>query len=1258
MADERDQRYSRSYGAAVVASVGTVVAAVVGYLTNVLTSSWSWALFSALAALVAVAAVLPFAAEKIERQRQRQAEELRLRAERRAAVAGRDRERVAALRSHFQSRAQGLTPSWSRREWYFTGRERVLSEIVDWMAVPDSDIRVRVITGGPGSGKSAVLGRIVTFVLPALRAGVPVQELARAGPGVIPPAGSIHSAVSAQGRTVDQVAAAIGEDMGLTASTASELLAGLHDRRRGEPAVVVVDAVDEAAEPGRLIYELLEPLASASRRTGVRLLAGMRPGLNRHLVRQFGPEAAEMDLDSTAYWDQRDVAAYVRRCLLAEDEQDLPTPYRGQPELARRVADAVAASAGRSFLIAQLTGFALAAAPAVTDPELTGGQRRFPDNVGAAMDEYLVRFAADRRRVRDLLLPLAWAEGDGLADRRAWAQLATELGTGSYTGQDITWLLRDTSAADLLQRTERDGEARYRLFHAALSEHLRAVSEAEHPAADIQRRFAKGLIGLVPSDEQGLNWLHADSYTRAYLATHAAAGGVLDGLAQDTRFLVAAGPDRLLPALQTCQSGRAQAIAGVVERIGSPFLRSAVGERASYLEMSARKHGEIELADAVAALPVERPWSLPWAHWAEGDQLIRGKTVGQHPGYVVGVAVTSADDQPCVVSASKWAVQMRRLADATPTGPAIQDWPAPIEAIAVTEGPEPVLVTRHENGQIRRWDLAAGAPVGDETEPGNISRNDWGMSPVIRYRDRELLVTKSGESGDSVQLIDVATGEQIGDSLIVANLEHILAVKVIGDRLLLLAGVKGCQAGVWDVPAQSPVAEPFAPFGVKNVDERYSAIWCGDLAEYDGRVIAVLGGGVNLPMDSRIAVWDVASREAIGGDLTGHRFGVMAMKVESTDTRQTICTGGGDGTVRCWLWPQGDLNGEPIFAHAGGADYIATVQTDGQLTVISAGRDGAVRAWDLGLIRSAQPDPDATVRELVCSSPNGQEIVTGITGGGQSMTTWNSTTGQKIIDWDVGGGSTSAVGVDISGQTLIATSGHEADIRIWNPTSGQLEMSLHLPEGTDITSLAACNAGGQSFLAAVSTDGRLHVWDVAARTPLYAPIACGLTYAHLAIESIDDMPHIVTSSRSDDRPCLWNLATGERSNTILQPRQHDDNVNIASLAVGNFDSKPVAVAISGGGRCCAWDLRDGTLLLDSELDDGHGMALWCVTIGNLKGRNVIVSSGYAGAVTLWNLDASIAQIIETGSPVYSLAIDARKRIICGGIMGTLAIEIT
>jgi WD40 repeat protein len=128
------------------------------------------------------------------------------------------------------------------------------------------------------------------------------------------------------------------------------------------------------------------------------------------------------------------------------------------------------------------------------------------------------------------------------------------------------------------------------------------------------------------------------------------------------------------------------------------------------------------------------------------------------------------------------------------------------------------------------------------------------------------------------------------------------------------------------------------------------------------------------------------------------------------------------------------------------------------------------------------------------------------------------------------------------------------------------------------------------------------------------------------------VPHIVTISGSDTRPRLWNLATGEASSTTFQPRQSEELDSISDLAVGNLDGKQVAICVAL--RCYVWDLSDGTLLLDSELDDGHG------------------------AVTLWNLDGSITQIIETGSPVFSLAIDGQKRIICSGIMGILTTEIT
>lgn len=74
--------------------------------------------------------------------------------------------------------------------------------------------------------------------------------------------------------------------------------------------VVLVDAVDEAADPYQLIVELLEPVASAAGRTKVRLLVGTRPGGENGLLRLLGASAVIVDLDSPANLDARDIGLY------------------------------------------------------------------------------------------------------------------------------------------------------------------------------------------------------------------------------------------------------------------------------------------------------------------------------------------------------------------------------------------------------------------------------------------------------------------------------------------------------------------------------------------------------------------------------------------------------------------------------------------------------------------------------------------------------------------------------------------------------------------------------------------------------------------------------------------------------------------------------------------------------------------------------------------------------------------------------------
>ena len=86
------------------------------------------------------------------------------------------------LRDHFGPRGRGILPSSVRSGSYFTGRVRVLTELAGWLGgTGDADARARVVTGGPGSGKSAVLGRLVWLADPERRGQEGISAAQRPG---------------------------------------------------------------------------------------------------------------------------------------------------------------------------------------------------------------------------------------------------------------------------------------------------------------------------------------------------------------------------------------------------------------------------------------------------------------------------------------------------------------------------------------------------------------------------------------------------------------------------------------------------------------------------------------------------------------------------------------------------------------------------------------------------------------------------------------------------------------------------------------------------------------------------------------------------------------------------------------------------------------------------------------------------------------------------------------------------------------------
>ena len=444
---------------------------------------------------------------------------------------------------------------------FFTGRRRALTELVAWLvADPDPGDNVRVITGGPGSGKSAVLARLVTASDPGYRHRQE-SDWDDKDPGRDLPAGAIDTAVYARGldhvRIVQALATGLLDHATSDPDTLVTRLAAA-----GRPVSVVVDGLDEAADPIQAAGAL-RGLAQDTADLGVRLLIGTRPGAQQRFLQALGSGAAHpLDLDHPTYLDRTDLAGYVRRRLLLEgvppDRRLVrDTPYRGQETLAERAAEAVAARAYPSFLIAALTAVALVRSTRVVDPAEEGWDR-FPITVADAMAEYLDRFGADRDRVRDLLRPLAYAYGAGLSPDGLWAKLATGLAARpgrSYTVDDVGWLL-DTAGDYLLEATTDTNRSRglsYRLYHQALIDHIRDCDRTR--PVPVEDEIYRQLLDTVHTLDGARDWPRAHPYLRIHLIGHAAATAHLDDLIDDHEFLQVADPATARQVVESIPAG-------------------------------------------------------------------------------------------------------------------------------------------------------------------------------------------------------------------------------------------------------------------------------------------------------------------------------------------------------------------------------------------------------------------------------------------------------------------------------------------------------------------------------------------------------------------------------------------------------------------------------------------------------------------------------------------------------------------------------
>lgn len=824
--------------------------------------------------------------------------------------------------AHFLGRASGRRPGMGDPSLgCFRGRAAELSGLVDWLDA-DGPGGMRVVTGSPGSGKSALIGIVVCAAHPVLSR--PTRDLwhhVAAAPSVNDSLAAVHARQRSPRQVVESVAAQLAvprrDAESWTAATLVSQIRGLES-----PPAVVIDALDESTDPRALLAEFILPLATARRMDGTPacwLLVAVRPWPEFDALLRYAAAAGEVvDLDAVPaarlYADLHD---YVTDLLRSGTMYQKLAHRRAR----RAIADLVAAeltspTAPRwaPFLLAGVfVHRLLERGTPVSGATVAALASTIPHTLPDLLEWDLSGFASPW--ARPVLAALAQARGEGMPVRII-ALVAEGLAEHGSPEEEVGAVL-DAMAFYLRRSVDTDGTTLFRLFHHTLSERLRA------PHPDGAAVFFDRVMAWADPAAGPARWDAAELYLLRHAVQHAvdADADAVDRLLGDPEFLVHADPETLLPELHRAATPAARAATAVYLESQPRHADATPADRRQTLIVDSVRLGEPGLADRLGAAALF--WVPRWARGVRGGRR-----------HIRTVQVVE-DDGGGLVLCEDGTGTLRRwdLAGGVEAG-ALDDGLDPVRtrsSASITDEGRQILVAGADDGTVRLWDPAGARPSGSPLT-GHTGRVT--AVACTRLAGVPTAVTAAGDA--RIRLWDLRRRKP-HDGTLHTDGGRVLALDcaTAGARPVAVTAGGDGSLRVWDLLRRRAAGTPLRGPGL-----RFRALICLRL---EGRAMVATGDD-----DGDVQLWDLTDRRPAGPALPAGTPGIRALAFAETDGLPLLIAGGGD-VLQTWNLATRQLVSRVVLPYpilaltASGGHLVATAGAEVFCWRLSASISGTER---------------------------------------------------------------------------------------------------------------------------------------------------------------------------------------------------------------------------------------------------------------------------------------------------------------------------